>query len=200
MLPYRYQIRNPAEECGRVNRVTRPARPDNRERALRHGEQFEEFYRASYGRTFALVAAITGSRHEAEDVAQEAYARALARWSRLRGYDLPEAWVRKVALRLAIDSGRRRRRSLAAAVRLAAQRRPADPEAADELKYTPLGAALLGLPLHQRQVIVLHYVADLPVNVIADECGLPVGTVKTRLWVARRHLEQQLTSRPEGVA
>ena len=72
---------------------------------MRHDEQFEEFYRASYGRTVALVAAITGSRHEAEDVAQEAYARALARWSRLRGYDLPEAWVRKVALRLAIDWG-----------------------------------------------------------------------------------------------
>ncbi len=97
---------------------------------MRHDEQFEEFYRASYGRTFALVAAITGSRHEAEDVAQEAYARALARWSRLRGYDLPEAWVRKVALRLAIDSGRRRRRNLAAAARLAAQRRPAGPRPA----------------------------------------------------------------------
>jgi RNA polymerase sigma-70 factor, ECF subfamily len=167
---------------------------------LRHDEQFEEFYRASYGGTVALVAAITESRHEAEDVAQEAYARALARWSRLRGYDLPEAWVRKVALRIAIDSRRRRRRSLAAAVRLAAQRRPADPEPADDLKHTPLGVALLGLPLPQRQVIVLHYVADLPVHVIADECGLPLGTVKTRLLVARRKLEQQLTSRPKGVA
>jgi RNA polymerase sigma-70 factor, ECF subfamily len=168
---------------------------------LRHDEQsFEEFYQASYGRTVALVAAITGSRHEAEDVAQEAYARALARWSRLRGFDLPEAWVRKVALRIAIDSQRGLRRNLAVAVRLAAQRRPAGPELADDLKYTPLGVALLGLPLHERQVIVLHYVADLPVNVIADECGLPVGTVKTRLVVARRHLEQQLTSRPEGVA
>jgi RNA polymerase sigma-70 factor, ECF subfamily len=166
---------------------------------LRHAEEFEEFYQASYGRTVALIAAITGSRHEAEDVAQEAYARALARWSRLRGYDLPEAWVRRVALRIAIDSGRRLRRNLAAAVRLAAQRRPAGPEPADDLKYTPLGMALLGLPVHQRQVIVLHYLADLPVNVIADECGLSVGTVKTRLLVARRHLEQQLTSRPEGV-
>jgi DNA-directed RNA polymerase specialized sigma24 family protein len=88
---------------------------------LRHDEQFfEEFYQASYGRTVALVAAITGSRHEAEDVAQEAYARALARWSRLRGYDLPEAWVRKVALRITIDSGRRLRRNRAAAVRLGA--------------------------------------------------------------------------------
>ncbi len=167
---------------------------------MRHDEQFEEFYQASYGRTVALVAAITGSRHEAEDVAQEAYARALARWWRLRGYDLPEAWVRKVALRIAIDSARRLRRNRAAVVRLAAQRRPAGGEPADDLKYTPLGAALLGLPLHERQVIVLHYVADLPVHAIAAECGLPVGTVKTRLVVARRHLEQQLTSRPQGVA
>jgi RNA polymerase sigma-70 factor, ECF subfamily len=163
---------------------------------LRHDEQFEEFYQASYGRTFALVAAITGSRHEAEDVAQEAYARALARWSRLRGYDLPEAWVRKVALRIAIDSRRGLRRNLAAAARLAAQRRPAGPEPADDLKYTPM----LGLPLHERQVIVLHYVADLPVYVIAREFGLPLGTVKTRLAAGRRHLEQRLTSRPEGVA
>jgi RNA polymerase sigma-70 factor, ECF subfamily len=167
---------------------------------LRHDEQFEEFYQASYGRTVALVAAITGSWHEAEDVAQEAYARALTRWSRLGGYDLPEAWVRKVALRIAIDSGRGLRRSLAVAVRLAAQRRPADPEPADDLRYTPLGVALLGLPLPERQVIVLHYVADLPVHRIAAECGLPVGTVKTRLVVARRHLEQQLTSQPQGVA
>jgi RNA polymerase sigma-70 factor (ECF subfamily) len=143
---------------------------------------------------------MTGSRHEAEDVAQEAYARALARWSRLRGYDLPEAWVRKVALRLAIDSGRRLRRNLAAAVRLAAQRRPAGPEPADDLKYTTLGMALLGLPLHEREVIVLHYVADLPVHVIARESGLPIGTVKTRLAAGRRHLEQCLTTRPEGVA
>jgi RNA polymerase sigma-70 factor, ECF subfamily len=168
---------------------------------LRHDEQlFEEFYQASYGRTVALVAAITGSRHEAEDVAQEAYARALARWRRLRGYDLPEAWVRKVALRIAIDSGRWRRRNLAVGVRLAAQRRPAGPEPADDLKYSPIGVALLGLPLHERQVIVLHYVADLPVHVIARESGLPIGTVKTRLAAGRRHLEQCLTKRSEGVA
>jgi RNA polymerase sigma-70 factor (ECF subfamily) len=78
-------------------------------------EDFQEFYQASYGRTVAMVAAVAGSRHEAEDIAQEAYARALARWSRLRAYDLPEAWVRKVALRLAIDSGRRLRRGALAA-------------------------------------------------------------------------------------
>jgi RNA polymerase sigma-70 factor, ECF subfamily len=166
---------------------------------LRHSDDFEEFYRASYGRTVAMVAGVTGSLPEAEDVAQEAYSRALARWSRLQGYDLPEAWVRKVALRLAIDSGRRMRRNLAATMRLAAQRRPPGPEPGDDLKYTPLGAALASLPVHERQVVVLHYVADLSVEVIAAECHLPAGTVKTRLGLARRHLQQELASRPEAV-
>jgi RNA polymerase sigma-70 factor, ECF subfamily len=166
---------------------------------LRQSVEFEKFYQTSYGRTVAMVAAVTGSLHEAEDIAQEAYSRALARWSRLNVYDLPEAWVRKVALRLAIDSGRRVRRNLAAAVRLAAQRRPPGPEPGDDLKFTPLGVALASLPLHERQVVVLHYLADLPVEAIAAECDLPAGTVKTRLSIARRHLEQQLANRPEAV-
>jgi RNA polymerase sigma-70 factor, ECF subfamily len=175
---------------------------------LRDSGDFEHFYQASYGRTVAMLAGLTGSLYEAEDVAQEAYSRALARWSRLRGYDVPEAWVRKVALRLAIDSARRMRRSLAATVRLAAQRPPAGSEPADDLKFSPLGAALASLPVHERQVVVLHYITDLSVDTIAAECGLPVGTVKTRLGIARRHLEQLLAgggpsaqgvSRPEAV-
>jgi RNA polymerase sigma-70 factor, ECF subfamily len=166
---------------------------------LRNSEDFEQFYRASYGRTVAMLAGLTGSKHEAEDIAQEAYSRALARWSRLSVYDLPEAWVRKVALRLAIDSGRRARRNLATAMRLGAQRGAPGPQPGDDLKFTPLGAALARLPVHERQVVVLYYIADLPVETIAAECDLPAGTVKTRLSVARRHLEQQLASRPEAV-
>jgi RNA polymerase sigma-70 factor (ECF subfamily) len=89
---------------------------------VRPSDDFQEFYLAGYGRTVAMAAALTGSRQEAEDIAQEAYARALARWPRLRGYDLPEAWVRRVALRLAIDSGRRARRGLLATARIPACR------------------------------------------------------------------------------
>jgi RNA polymerase sigma-70 factor, ECF subfamily len=160
---------------------------------------FEEFYTASYGRTVAMVAAVVGSRQEAEDVAQEAFARALARWPRLSGYELPEAWVRKVAVRIAIDSGRRLRRSLATAARIAASRQPAAAEPADDLRFTALGAALLELPARERQVIALHYVADLPVEAIASEFGLPLGTVKTRLGAGRRHLEERLSHQPESV-
>ena len=105
--------------------------------------------------------------------------------------------MRKVALRIAIDSGRRLRRGLAATARLAAQRPAAGPEPGDDLRFSPLGRALLELPLRERQVVVLHYLADLPVDVIAQEVGLPAGTVKTRLAAARRHLEQRLSRHEE---
>ena len=87
-----------------------------------------------------------------------------------------------------------------ATVALAAQRRPAEPEPADALPFTALGAALRALPLRERHVIVLHYLADLPVAEIARECGLPSGTVKARLVSGRRRLGQELGCLPEEVA
>jgi RNA polymerase sigma-70 factor (ECF subfamily) len=167
---------------------------------VRHGAEFQEFYEASYGRIVVMAAALLGDRQEAEDVAQEAFARALTRWSRLGGYDQPEAWVRRVALRIAIDSTRRRRRVTGMSARLLAQRQPPGPEPADALKFTALGAALLKLPLREREVVVLHYLADLPVEAIARDCGLPPGTVKTRLAAGRQHLERELAQMPEAMA
>jgi RNA polymerase sigma-70 factor, ECF subfamily len=155
---------------------------------------FPDFYHANYRRMVGLVAAVLGSTAEAEDVTQEAFARALARWPRIAGYDLPEAWVRRVALRLAVDSARRVRRTARLTARLAAAApgQPADPF--DPLPSTPLTAALLRLPLRLREVLVLHYLADMPVDVIAAERGLAVGTVKTRLAAGRRRLEHELAN------
>ena len=56
------------------------------------------------------------------------------------------------------------------------------------------------LRLPEREVVVLHYLADMPVEAIARDCGLPVGTVKTRLAAGRQHLERELAQRPEEVA
>jgi RNA polymerase sigma-70 factor, ECF subfamily len=166
---------------------------------VRQDAEFQEFYEANYGRTVAMVAVVLGDRHQAEDVAQEAFARALTRWSRIGGYELPEAWVRRVALRIATDSGRRFRRAIRVSARLAAQRQAAEPEPGDSLAFTALGAALARLPLREREVLALHYLADLPVEAIARERGLPAGTVKTRLAAGRRRLEAELTQRPEAV-
>jgi RNA polymerase sigma-70 factor, ECF subfamily len=167
---------------------------------MRLDGDFQEFYQANYGRVVALVTAVLGDRNEAEDVAQEAFARCITRWSSIGGYDKPEAWVRQIALRIAIDSGRRIRRAGRATARLAAQRQHPPAAPGESLAASDLGTALRKLPLREREVIVLHYLADLPVDTIAQERGLPVGTVKTRLAAGRRRLVHELTQPSEEVS
>lgn len=82
------------------------------------GGDFDAFYRDSYARLVRQLWAVTGSRQDAEDVVQEAFVRAAARWGRVGAYELPEAWVRQVAIRLARNELRRVRRGLAALLRL----------------------------------------------------------------------------------
>ena len=77
-------------------------------------EGFEEFYLATVGRLLGQLFPVTGDLHEAEEVVQEAFARASTRWARLRDYDVPEAWVRRVAMNLAADRHRRHHRQVAA--------------------------------------------------------------------------------------
>jgi RNA polymerase sigma-70 factor, ECF subfamily len=155
---------------------------------------FEEFYTATVGRLVGQLFPVTGDLHEAEEVVQEAFARASTRWSRIRDYDLPEAWVRRVAMNLAADRHRRRHRQLAALQRHG----PPAPVPPVSVEALALFHALGTLPIRQRQAIVLHYLADLPVEEIARDLALPVGTVKSRLARARQRLAAQLTDGKEA--
>ena len=67
---------------------------------------FAAFYAGSYRRLLGQLFAVTGDLAEAENVLQEAYARAFVRWSRVGAYDLPEAWVRRVAINVAAMADR----------------------------------------------------------------------------------------------
>jgi RNA polymerase sigma-70 factor, ECF subfamily len=151
-------------------------------------EDFDGFYAAVFARLVGQLALVTGDPHEAEDVVQEAMARAASRWPRLRAYHAPEAWVRRVAFNLAVSGHRRTRRRLAALLRLGPPA-PVPPVSVDALA---LAAALQELTLAHRQVIVLYYLADLPVEQVAHELGVPVGTVKARLARARGALAARL--------
>jgi RNA polymerase sigma-70 factor (ECF subfamily) len=149
---------------------------------------FEEFFAASYGRLVGLLFAFLHDQAQAEDAVQDAFASALLRWRSLRGYHDPEAWVRKVALRRAIDHHRRNTRQLRALLRLGppASLPPVGAEHVDLVR------ALRKLPLAQREVLVLHYVAELAVEQVAAELGVPVGTVKSRLVRGRAALARDL--------
>jgi len=152
--------------------------------------QFTSFYDVTFGRTKACVFAMCGDLGEAEDIAQDAYARAWSRWRTLRSYDDPGAWVRQVACRLAVSRWRRARTAITHAARLAGRDRHADPPSEDVVALT---RALRGLPEAQRRAVVLHHIGDLPVAEIARIEQVAEGTVKARLSRGRTALAEALS-------
>jgi RNA polymerase sigma-70 factor, ECF subfamily len=152
------------------------------------GRSFEEFFAATYGRLVGLLYAFLHDRAQAEDAVQDAFASALLRWPALRGYHDPEAWVRRVAFRRAIDHQRRSVRRRRALLRLG----PPSSLPPVDADHLDLVRALRRLPLAQREVLVLHYVAELAVDQVAADLRLPVGTVKSRLARGRAALANQL--------
>ena len=152
--------------------------------------EFEELYTSTFGRLVGQLFLVTGDLHEAEEVVQEAFTRAAGRWQRLREYDLPELWVRRVAINLATDRRRRVRRRLAVLAQLDAEAAAVVPPIS--VDGLAVAAALATLPRRQRQVVVLHYLLDVPVGEVARQLSMPVGTVKSRLARARSALAEQL--------
>jgi len=149
------------------------------------GEGFHGFYRDAYPRLVAQLYAVTADLGLAEDVVQEAFVRAASRWPQVSTYQAPEAWVRKVALRLRLDALRRVRRQAAALTRLGARPRPQpalDPEDRE------LVEALRRLPRRYREVLVLHHCLDRSVEDVGVHLGVPAATVKTRLARGRTML------------
>ena len=132
--------------------------------------------------------AMTGNRAEAEDAVAEAYLKAWDRWDTVRDCDSPEAWVRRVASRIAVSSWRK------AVNRLKAHHREAIDQQVDGLSpdHVALVHALRQIPADQRRVIVLHHLVGLSVGEIAHEVGAPTGTVKARLARGRKAMAAHL--------
>jgi RNA polymerase sigma-70 factor (ECF subfamily) len=141
-------------------------------------QDFGEFYSSSAARLVRHGYALTGDMAEAQDIAQEAFARAWQRWPVVRACDSPEAWVRRVATNLAASRWRRIRVARAAAGQAAEQHTP---EVSTDT--VALVSGLRTLPERQRTVLVLHYMCDLTVDQIAAELGCPPGSVKS--WLSR---------------
>lgn len=151
-------------------------------------EEFDAFYLASFSRVVAQIHAMCGNFAEAQDCTQEAFVRAWDRRSQLDAAGSPEAWVRTVAYRLAVSRWRKARRAFRQPDRAVEDRQVAQPSP-DRLA---LDRALAQLPEEQRRVIVLHHLCDMGVNDIAEETGVPTGTVKARLSRGRATLARLL--------
>lgn len=149
-------------------------------------QDFREFYEASYRRLYRELCLMAASPADAEDVLQEAYARAAARWSTVRDLDSPEAWVRRVGINRCVDLARRRSRQRRAYLRL-----PRETEHLADVSVELLDL-LARLPLEQRQVLVLHHLMGETTEQIAERLRRPSGTVKGQLVRGRAALRQLL--------
>ncbi len=156
---------------------------------------FDEVYAAHYADLTVQLYAYFGDRQEAQDVVQEAFVRALARWRTVSAYDDPVAWVRRVAWNLAVSRWRRARTALAF---LRRQRRDEAHTDGPNPERVALVEALGTLPDTLRRAMVLRYLADLTVADIAAREGVPEGTVKSWLHRGRAALAAQLKPTEEA--
>ncbi len=151
-------------------------------------DSFDGFYAETYPLVVGQAYLLVGDLGEAQDVAQEAFVRALARWRIVRTLDDPVGWVRRVAINLAISRWRRHRNALTAWRQRADRETSAGP-GPDRVAVID---ALRGLPRRQRAVLVLHHMNDLSVADVARELGVPEGTVKSDLSRGRAQLARAL--------
>ncbi len=155
---------------------------------------FAALYSTEFSRLAGYLTSLTGNPEVAREAAQEAFTRLFARW---RKVSEPRGFVYVVATNLVKHHWRQGGRERSAVVSLGITtehgRAAHDPWLRDLVDR---------LPDRLREVVLLHYYADLPVAEVALAIHRPVGTVKRRLHEARALLSDAVlaSDRPETVA
>jgi RNA polymerase sigma-70 factor, ECF subfamily len=153
-------------------------------------EAFVDFFHANHERLLRVLYLSTGDRHEAEDLAQEAFVRVYERWARVGATENPAGYLYRVAL----NQHRSRLRRLRVAARKALHLAPAPP--ADELAATDervsVRRALAGLPDGQREAVILVEWLGMTDAEAGTALGVSPGAVRTRLHRARAALSTTL--------
>jgi RNA polymerase sigma-70 factor (ECF subfamily) len=153
-----------------------------------------DLYDASYGRLVLQLFAMCGDLADAEDAVQEAFVKALRQGRAFDDIYNPEGWLRTVALNHQRNSWRH-----AKVVRRFVASAPGQQTVPElSLDHVAVVRALAELDFDQRRVVVLRYLADLGVAEIADELGVPEGTVKSRLSRGRERIRPLLDEREES--
>lgn len=149
---------------------------------------FAEFYASAKDDCLRAVLASTGDMQTAEDLVAEALARAWAAWSTVSKHPAPRAWVVRTALNTRVSWWRRRHHEVPlgqAEVNIAARDGQDHGRVGEELL-----AALLRLPLRQRQVVARRVFLDLDTAQTAQVLGIAAGTVTAHMARATAALRE----------
>ena len=157
---------------------------------------FQEIYAATYSSLVRTLWFVVHDHELAQEIAQDAFIELHRQWRKVRSYDRPDLWVRKVALRKAQHEAARAVRRRRAERSL----RSVDAAPPVELPDPELRAALLRLPTMQRAVVALFYLEDRPMEEVADLLGCRTSTGFVHLHRARHRLAELLSETvPEEV-
>lgn len=146
--------------------------------------RIEDVYRRRHRVFRNALACVVGSHETADDVVQEAFARALARRDQFRGEGALEAWIWRIAIRTALE--------LRSDGDIASLEETVDPRIVEPERDPELAEAVRKLPARRRLLVFLRYVADLSYGDIARVCGISEGTVAATLAQARADLAKEL--------
>ena len=147
-------------------------------------DAFEAAVRPHYANLVRRLVVVMGDEGDAEHVAQDAYLRAFRSWGRFDGRDV-RAWLYTIALRLAFNQLRRRRRWRAAIQRV-------EPRTWADSSDPDLWAALRGLDARVRAALLLNVVDGYTQREIGTILAVPEGTVASWLSRARTTLRAEL--------
>ncbi len=153
---------------------------------------FRSFYERLQPRAVSVARRLLGDSALAEDTAAEAFARAYARWDKVRQHPNPDAWLLRVVGNIAVDYLRRDSRKPL----LGVEPVRTDPSGDAAALRIDLTDAMQHLSGRQQEVIVLRYLIDLPEEEVAVALGMSNGSVKTHLHRATNKLRTRMTPQP----
>ncbi|HEU4935063.1 MAG TPA: RNA polymerase sigma factor [Vicinamibacterales bacterium] len=155
--------------------------------------EFEDRLRESTTLAFRVAYGVLRHRQDAEDVAQEAFAKAYRSFTQLRDRERFRAWLMRMTWRLAIDRWRSDRRRTAREQAVKSGEEPSTEEiAVSRERAERLWKAIDTLPEKLRIVVVLGAIEGHDIRTLARLLNLPEGTVKSRLYLARKGLAESL--------
>lgn len=152
-------------------------------------EEFAAFYTAQYPELAGYCWSLLRDRELAHDLTQEAFARMVARWRRI---DDPRSYLYRVATNLVRRAWRDRADDRNVLDAVAASTRQERHQPGPDATAITIRTAVEALPRKLRDVVLLHYFADLSVESVATAIGRPAGTIKRQLSEARVLLANQL--------
>jgi RNA polymerase sigma factor (sigma-70 family) len=168
-------------------------------------EAYNELIRRNHSRIYALLYNMTSNKEDAEDLAQDVFFRAYKALPRFKGDSSFYTWAYRIAVNRAISflKTRKKRFNLSlddvdsgierdpAFVELSAQDSPFRDATINEIQQK-LNTALQTLSEKHRTVVVMHDIQGIPHDEIAKALGVSAGTVRSRLFYARKILQVEL--------